>query len=135
MIKKDSSFSESMSKKQLLALIKCKDCLQSLKDEFLYEHPERADIFKNIAHISDPDFELVAGYATSVLKDSEHTVMFYDGFYEHSEPYMTINGLRGLYVAWNHDVTWYFTRKRDALAYVGKSHSEFINYWRENADS
>jgi hypothetical protein len=33
MIKKDSSFSESMSKKQLLALIKCKDCLQSLKDE------------------------------------------------------------------------------------------------------
>ena len=47
---------------------------------------------------------------------------------------MTINGLRGVYVAWNNDFTGFFTRKRDALSYVDKCYSEFMEFLREDED-
>jgi len=134
--KKENSVSAEMTKRQMLALVKCKDCLQLLKDEFLYEHPDRADIFKNISRLSDDDFMLIQGHASVVLKESAPLVMCYGGYYEHLDPFMTINGVRGVYLAWNSGFTgFFFTRKRDALVYVGKCYSEYMNYGREHPDN
>lgn len=132
--KNEDPFTEAITKKQLMAIVKCEYCLQHLKDEFLYEYPDREDIFKNIAKLSDDDSELLKGHAEHVLMESEHHVMSYGGYYEHLDPYMTINGLRGVYVAWNNDFTGFFTRKRDALAYVDKCYSEFMEFLREDED-
>jgi hypothetical protein len=134
MAKNEDPFTEAITKKQLLAMVKCEYCLQHLKDEFLYEHPDRIDIFKNISKLSDDDFELIRGHAEYVLMESADLVMSYGGYYEHLDPYMTINGMRGVYVAWNNDFTGFFTRKRDALAYVGKCYSEFMEFLREDED-
>ena len=115
-------------------MVKCEYCLQHLKDEFLYEHPDSIDIFKNISKLSDDDFELIRGHAEYVLMESADLVMSYGGYYEHLDPYMTINGMRGVYVAWNNDFTGFFTRKRDALAYVGKCYSEFMEFLQDDPD-
>jgi hypothetical protein len=128
MTKGEDLFTEAITKKQLLALVRCKDCLQHLKDEFLYEYPDREDIFENITKLSDDDFELLKDHASTVLKETAPNVANYDGFYEHLEPFMTISGMRGVYMAWNSGFTEiFFTRKRDALAYVGKSYSEYMD--------
>jgi hypothetical protein len=103
-----------MNQDQFRAVLQCSDCLNDLKQAFLYDHPEREDVFSDAA----AHFDQLVDYAISVLMESGHEETIYDGFIEGSDPYMTIKGVNGCYVAFNNDSCECFSTLAEAKSYT-----------------
>jgi dienelactone hydrolase len=103
-----------MNQDQFRTVLQCSDCLNDLKQAFLYDHPKREDVFSD----ADAHYDLLVDYAISVLMESGHEETIYDGFFEGSDPYMTIKGVNGCYVAFNNDSCECFSTLAEAKSYT-----------------
>lgn len=117
---------DTMTFRQFLAMSRCASCLNEIRSDFLYEHPNLGSIFKNLNKLSEEDFSKIVPYAMNVLESSEHDKATYGGYYDFSDPYMTIKGFRGVYVAFNNDSRCFFTRLKDAIKYADSTYGTFM---------
>ena len=117
---------DAMTYRQFLAMSRCGSCFDEVQSDFLFEHPNLGSIFRNLNKLSHEDFSKIAPYAMHVLENSEHDKATYGGYYDFSDPYMTIRGFRGVYVVFNNDVHRFFTRLKDAISYADANYDDFM---------
>jgi hypothetical protein len=123
----ESSGSNSMTRKQFLSLMKCEQCFLDLKEEFLYSNPGKENLFDDIKKISENEFNEMVGYASVVLKGSEHPVTIFPNEFDQVQDYMHIVGLKGCYMAFNDDVEIFFDTLKLAMKWVDDDFKDFKN--------